>query len=50
MILLKDEPSDFVCTHCTTDMNFKIMLRNFRNFTGIFEKPVSPVLTLSHIM
>jgi len=48
--LEKCEPSDFVRTHCTPDMNFKIMLKNFKNFTGIFEKPVSVILTLSYIM
>lgn len=46
----KYKPSDFVHTHCTPDMNFKIMLRNFKNFTGIFKKPVSVILTLSYIM
>jgi hypothetical protein len=37
----KYEPSDFVRTHCTPDMNFKIMLRNFKELAGIFEKAIS---------
>jgi hypothetical protein len=46
----KCEPSDFVRTHCTPHKNFKIMLRNIKNFTELFEKPLSVILTLSYIM
>jgi len=49
-IFEKYELSDFVRTHCTPDMNFKIMLRDFKNVTGIFEKPVSVILTPPYIM
>lgn len=45
IVSLENKGCDFVCTHCTSTSDFKVMPRNFLNIMGIFGTPVSVIMT-----